>query len=301
MKTKYIVSVKCTGLSYNIIKLIILTDLAKKYNRKLVFLTRSDHIPILKKFNKDCMYIPCVPGHTDKFNNFIRQKQVHLIYDLNYKRFLKSTYIDNITTDNVKMGDIRYINGYNISDSLHNVLLVDYGKNMRYTANILHTIPHNKFNIEAKHHIFNGNIMSINVKIEDPNDSRVYELWDEIIPALKLKYDMPILLISGNNDIKKYLGNKHDCIYEIKETESIYLYKRNSETIKGIPYQVYDDLIICRSTHFIPLIKLRADFRYILSKYRDIKFIKGILDEKGSGIEHFDVLAHYLSIPIPRL
>ena len=115
MKTKYIVSVKCTGLSYNIIKLIILTDLAKKYNRQLVFLTRSDHIPILKKFNKDCMYIPCVPGHTDKFNNFIRQKQIHLIYDLNYKRFLKSTYIDNITTDNVKMGDIRYINGYNIS------------------------------------------------------------------------------------------------------------------------------------------------------------------------------------------
>jgi hypothetical protein len=133
--------------------------------------------------------------------------------------------------------------------------------------------------------------MSINVKIEDPNDSRVYELWDEIIPALKLKYDMPILLISGNNDIKKYLGNKHDCIYEIKETESIYLYKRNSETIKGIPYQVYDDLIICRSTHFIPFTKLKDDFSSIISKYTDIKFVT------TNVVEHFDILAYYLSIP----
>ena len=90
MTSKYIVSVKNTGISYNIIKLILLTDLAKRYNRQLIFITEASHIPILKKFNNDCIYLTCVPGHTDKFNSYNRKRQIQSIYELNYKKLIVS-------------------------------------------------------------------------------------------------------------------------------------------------------------------------------------------------------------------
>ena len=298
MITKYIVSVKSTGISYNIIKLILLTDLAKRYNRQLIFLTDTSHIPILKKFNNDCIYLTCVSGHTDKFNSYNRKRQIQSIYELNYKKFLKSTYIDNITTG-IDMQDIKYIFGciFDIVDSKHDVLLIDYGKNIKNTVKALHSIPSDRFNIDVSHHKYNSNILTINVIINEPDNSRIYELWDEIIPALKHRYNMPILLISGNNDIKKYLGDKHNCQYEIKETEVVYSLKRNSNTIKGVPRHAYDDLVICKSTHFIPFIKLKEDYPSIISKYNDIKFVTKVNAVGGP----FDILAHYLSVATPAL
>ena len=304
MKSKYIISVKSTGLCYNIIRVILLADKAREYNRQLIFISNPDHIPILKKFNNDCVYLPFTSDHTDRFNNFKRTKCSHLVYDLTYKSFLKSAYIDSITDNNIKMDDMKYINGcvYDITDSDHDILLIDYSQDIKYTVKALYNIPHNNFNIKNNpSNKYNSSILSTNIRADDPDNSRIYELWDEIIPALKQEYNMPILLISGNNDIKKYLGDKHDCMYEIKETEIRHSFRRNSNKIKGITNHVYDDLLICRSTHFIPLIELKDDFKFILSTYGDIKFMKGMLDEKGSGIEHFDVLAHYLSIPIPVL
>ena len=91
MNKKYLVSVKVTGLSYNIIKLILLTDLAEKYNRQLVFITKAEHIPILKKFNNNCIYLTAVPGHTEKYNSYNFKRQIPSIYGLKYKNFLKSS------------------------------------------------------------------------------------------------------------------------------------------------------------------------------------------------------------------
>ena len=169
-------------------------------------------------------------------------------------------------------------------------------RTIKNTIKALHSIPSDKFNIGTNHHKYSSNILTINVIIDDPGNNRIYELWDEIIPALKRQYDMPILLISGNNDIKKYLGDKHNCQYEIKETEVVYSLKRNSNTIKGVPQHAYDDLIICKYTHFIPFAELQKDYPNIISKYNDIKFVT-----KVNAVDHFDVLAHYLSIPIPVL
>tara|TARA_R110000796_G_scaffold28238_1_gene77393 strand:+ start:1822 stop:2742 length:921 start_codon:yes stop_codon:yes gene_type:complete len=293
MITKYIVSVKSTGISYDIIRLIILTDLAEKYNRQLIFLTKVSHIPILKDINPSCTYIPYVSGHASEFNSFNRKEQLYTTYALKYKSFLKSTYLNNIAKSGLSMGDISYIYGgiRDITDSSHNMILFDYCKNIKHTTELLHSIPPVSLIMkDAYYSKYTDNILSINVKIDDPDNSRVYELWDEIIPKLKQEYNMPILLISGNNDIKKYFGDKHNCLYEIKETEIKYSFKRNGNTIRGKPDQVYDDLIICAHTHFIPFTKIREDYRHILSKYSDIKFVK------GSYVEKFDVLAEYLSM-----
>ena len=294
MSSKYLVSVKSTGLSYNIIKLIILTDLAKRYNRQLVFITESEHIPTLKKFNNACLYLACVPGHTEKYNSYSYKRQPPSIYELKYKKFLKSTYIDDITLGNISLSDIKYTRGcvFDISNSPHNVLLAEYCTNINGTVKALHDITCPDFIRGVSHSKYDNNILSINVKIDDPSNSRIYEFWDEIIPALKKKYNKTILLISGNNDIKKYLGNKHNCLYEIKETEKVFLAKRKEGTIKGTPINIYDDLIICKSTHFLPLTKIEDDYYDIISKYRDIGFLY------GNAVEHFDILAHYLSTAI---
>ena len=291
MNKKYLVSVKVTGLSYNIIKLILLTDLAEKYNRQLVFITKAEHIPILKKFNNNCIYLTAVPGHTEKYNSYNFKRQPPLIYSLKYKNFLKSTYIDNITDGIAKVSDIKHVRGYvfDIYNSHHNVLLVEYCTNIKGTVKALRDIACPDLIRSINHYQYDSDILSINVKIDDPNNSRIYEFWDEIIPALKKKYDKTILLISGNNDIKKYLGDKHNCLYEIKETELVFVPKREGATVKGMPINAYDDLIICKSTHFIPLTEIENDYHDIVSNYRDIRFLQ------GNTIEHFDILAHYLS------
>lgn len=291
MSLKYLVSVKSTGLSYNIIKLIILTDLAERYNRQLVFITKAAHIPTLKKFNDRCMYLACVPGHTESYNSYNYKRQLPSIYGLKYKNFLKSTYIDNITPDNLSIHDIEYIRGcvFDIYDSHHDVLLVEYCTNIKGTVKALHDIACPDFIRNINHYRYGSDILSINVKIDDPNNDRIYKFWDEIIPALKKKYGKTILLISGNNDIKKYLGDRHNCLYEMKETELVSIPKRKGVTVKGIPGHAYDDLIICKTTHFKPLTEIENDCHDIVSNYRDIRFLQ------SNAIEHFDILAHYLS------
>ena len=291
MSSKYLVSVKSTGLSYNIIKLIILTDLAKRYNRQLVFITESEHIPTLKKFNNACLYLACVPGHTEKYNSYSYKRQPPSIYELKYKKFLKSTYIDDITPGNIGLSDIKYINGgiRDLNNTAHNLLFFDFCEDIKYTTKQLDNIPYPNFIAMANCCKYREDVVSINVKLDDPDNSRIYDFWDEIIPIIKQKYNTSLLLISGNNDIKRYIGDKHDCIYEIKDTETKYSFKRNSNTIRGKPGQVFDDLLICANTHFLSHMQIKEEYGDILSKYNDITFLS------NNYIEKFDVLAQYLS------
>ena len=294
MNTKYLISIKSSGLSYNIIRLLLLTDLAKKYNRQLVFITNSEHIPTLKKFNNTCLYLACVPGHTEKYNSYVYKRQLPSIYELKYKKFLKSTYIDDITPGNIGLSDIKYINGgiRDLNNTAHNLLFFDLCKDIKYTTKQLDNIPCPNFTSMANYCKYREDVVSINVKLDDPGNSRIYDFWDEIIPVLKKKYDKTILLISGNNDIKRYIGDKHDCIYEIKDTETEYSFKRDSNTIRGKPDQVFDDLLICANTHFISHMQIKKEYGDIISKYNDIGFLY------GNVVEHFDILAHYLSTAI---
>lgn len=285
IKSKYLISIKSTGLSYNIIRLIVLSDLAKKYDRQLIFLTKADHIPILKKFNNNCTYIPYVPGHTDRFNSFKRNQHVHLIYDLNYKNFLKTTYISNIITD-IEMSDIKHNYGRldGICNSSHSVILAELCSDLEGSVEAMHKIKCKNFTGDCK---YNKNVITINILVHEINNKRVFEYWDELIPVIKKEYGKPILLISGNNDIKKYLGDKHECLYEIKETETKYSFRRNSDTIRGRPDQLFNDLIICKNTHFISCMQILKDYPTIVSKYNDISFL---------GMpEHFDIVASYMS------
>ena len=259
-----------------------------------MFITKADHISFLKKFNSNCTYISYVPDHTHWYNSFTRKKHMHILYDVKYKKFLKSTYTKDITNDNVDSKDITYINGgiRDLNNTAHNLLFFDFCEDIKYTTKQLDNIPYPNFIAMANCCKYREDVVSINVKLDDPDNSRIYDFWDEIIPVLKKKYDKTILLISGNNDIKKYLGNKHNCLYEIKETEKVFLAKRKEGTIKGTPINIYDDLIICKSTHFLPLTKIEDDYYDIISKYRDIGFLY------GNAVEHFDILAHYLSTAI---
>jgi len=291
MNTKYLISVKSSGLSYNIIRLLLLTDLAKKYNRQLVFITKADHISFLKKFNSNCTYISYVPDHTHWYNSFTRKKHMHILYDVKYKKFLKSTYTKDITNDNVDSKDITYINGgiRDLNNTAHNLLFFDFCEDIKYTTKQLDNIPYPNFIAMANCCKYREDVVSINVKLDDPDNSRIYDFWDEIIPIIKQKYNTSLLLISGNNDIKRYIGDKHDCIYEIKDTETKYSFKRNSNTIRGKPGQVFDDLLICANTHFLSHMQIKEEYGDILSKYNDITFLS------NNYIEKFDVLAQYLS------
>ena len=291
MNTKYLISVKSSGLSYNIIRLLLLTDLAKKYNRQLVFITKADHISFLKKFNSNCTYISYVPDHTHWYNSFTRKKHMHILYDVKYKKFLKSTYTKDITNDNVDSKDITYINGgiRDLNNTAHNLLFFDFCEDIKYTTKQLDNIPCPNFTSMANYCKYREDVVSINVKLDDPDNSRIYDFWDEIIPIIKQKYNTSLLLISGNNDIKRYIGDKHDCIYEIKDTETEYSFKRDSNTIRGKPDQVFDDLLICANTHFLSHMQIKEEYGDILSKYNDITFLS------NNYIEKFDVLAQYLS------
>tara|TARA_R110000782_G_scaffold267690_1_gene363352 strand:+ start:3236 stop:4153 length:918 start_codon:yes stop_codon:yes gene_type:complete len=292
MHIKYLVSVKSSGLSYNILRLLTITYIAKKYNRQLVFLTKADHIPILKKFNRDCIYIPYVSEHTSRFNSFIRDKNIHLLYDIEYKNFLKNTYMSTITTDDIQLNNIKLINGgiRDLNDSNHTLMFFEHCRDIEYIIELLSNIPVPVFNIRVDSCKYSKKNISINVKLDDPNNKRIYEFWDELIPILKQKYNMPLILVSGNNDIKKYLGDKHNCVYEIKDTQTKYAFKRNSETIRGAPAQIFDDLLICANTHFISLMQIKEEYYNITSKYNDIEFLA-----KRYEVEKFDALSQYLS------
>lgn len=288
MKSKYLISVKSSGLCFNIMRLIILTDLAKKYNRKLLFLTKSEHINILKKFNNKCKFIPYVDNHTKLFNNFTRKKSLHTVYDLKYIKFLKDTYLNKIF-DSIRLNNCNFISGsaYEIEDSDKEFLIIDYNDGMN-DSKILNTLSIDKIQIKKEQYnsVIDSNILTVNVKINNPNNNRIYELWDELIPTLK-SFNKPILLISGNNDIKEYIGKKHNCKYIKTETETNFSNIRGNDITRGKALDIFTDLITCSFTHFIPFIYFRENHQDILDKYSDINFVY----EKE---EKFDILAEYM-------
>lgn len=288
MKSNYIISLKSSGLCFNIMRLIILTKIAKEYNRELIFLAKPGHISVLKKFNSECLFIPYTNEHTDRFNNFTRNKNIHAVYDLKYLTYVKSTYLDNIFS-NLHIRDFNYINGcmYDILDSPHKIIAVDYNDG-RYDTDIINSIDIPPFYVTEDIVRYNKNTITINVKNNNPSNMKIYDFWDEIIPQLQKDYKKPFFLISGNNDIKKYIGEKYNCQYDILETETNFSNVRGNDIIRGSTGGVYQDLITCTTTDFIPFTRLRADYPNILNRYTDLNFVT----EK---VEKFDILAEYLS------
>ena len=96
------------------------------------------------------------------------------------------------------------------------------------------------------------------------------------------------MLISGNNDIKKYLGEKYNCLYEITKTEVNFSNVRGNDIIRGKADAIYDDLLTCTCTNFIPFTELRKKYPRVLARYNDLNFVY----EK---IEKFDILVEYLA------
>lgn len=288
MKSKYIISVKSSGLCFNIMRLIILTKLAKEFSRDLIFLTKPSHIPILRKFNNDCMFIPYTAEHTDRFNNFTRKRSVHIIYDLKYLKYIRSNYID-IRFKDLQMNDFLYINGcmHNVVDSHHKFIVVDYNDG-QYDTDILNSINIPPFYVDKNLIDYKRDIATINIKINNPNNTRIYNFWDEIIPRLQKDYKKPFLLISGNNNIKEYLGEKYNCEYRVLDTETRFSNVRGNDIIRGSAGEIYQDLLTCATTDFIPFTRLRVDYPEILTKYKDLNFVT----EK---VEKFDILAEYLA------
>lgn len=289
MNSKYLISVKSSGLCFNIMRLIILTDIAKKYNRILYFLTKSEHIPILKKFNNHCIYIPYIDSHTERFNNFTRNKNIHALYDLKYLSFLKKAYLNNIF-NNPSIKDFTFFSGnaYDAHNTDNKFLVIDYNDGS-YDTEIINSIEIEplavKDNILAD---ISHDTITINIKINVPNSERIYRFWDEIIPRVKEQYKQPILLISGNNDILEYLSRKYECMCRSVKTETNYSNIRGNDIIRGKPSEIFSDVIICSLTNFIPFTRLRRDYPDIMSKYTDLNFVT----EK---VEKFDILVEYLA------
>ena len=286
MNSKYLISVKSSGLCFNIMRLIILTEVAKKSNRELFFLTKPDHIEILKKFNKECVFVPYVDNHTSIFNNFTRKKSLHILYDLKYKKFLKENYLDKIF-DSPDIKNFKFISGnkFDIVDSDHKFLIVDYNDG-KSDSEILNSLKIDSVAIDKKYSLYSNDTLTVNIKINNSNNKRIYNLWDELLPTLK-KFKKPIMLISGNNDIKKYLAEKHNCLYEKTDSETNYSNIRGNDITRGKPYEIFSDLIICSLTHFIPFTYFRKENSDILSNYTDLNFVV----EKE---EKFDILAEYM-------
>ena len=289
MNSKYLISVKSSGLCFNIMRLIILTDIAKKYNRTLYFLTKPDHIPILKKFNNNCIYIPYIDSHTEQYNNFTRNKNIHILYDLKYISFLKKVYLNNIFNE-PPIKDFTFFSGnaFDISDTDKKFLVIDYNDGM-YDTEIINSIEIEPLVVASN--ILNNisrDSVTINIKINVPASKRIYKFWDEIIPLIKKQYNQPIFLISGNNDILKYLGSKYDCGYRSIATETNYSNVRGNDIVRGKPDEIFSDIIICSLTNFIPFTRLRRDYPGIMSRYTDLNFVV----EK---VEKFDILVEYLA------
>lgn len=287
MKSSYIISVKSSGLCFNIMRLIILTKLANDFKRKLIFLTKPAHIPILKKFNSKCTFIPYIEGHTDQFNNFTRNKNIHIVYDLKYIQFLKSNYLNKIL-GNLNISEFTYVNGcmYDISNTSNKHIIVDYNDG-QFDSKIINSIDIQDIKIDKSLVKYPSDMLTINVKINDPDNTRIYNLWDEIIPKLKEDYKKDILLISGNNDIKQYLGEKYNCIYESLDTETNFSNVRGNNIVRGKADTIYSDLITCAHTHFISFIDLRENYINILQRYKDLNFV-------FQKEEKFDILVEYM-------
>ena len=287
MNSKYLISVKSSGLCFNIMRLIILTEVAARFDRELFFLTKPDHIEILKKFNNTCTFIPYVDNHTTLFNNFTRKKSIHAVYDLKYMKFLKDNYLNNVF-NSPSISDFNFISGYRdqIVDSSHPFLIIDYNDGT-HDADVINSIKIEDIIIDSEQVALDKDTLTVNVKINNSENKRIYKLWDELIPILKT-FNKPIFLISGNNDIKKYLGDKHGCKYNITKSETNYSNIRGNNITRGKAFEIFNDVVCCSLSHFIPFTYFRKNHQDILYRYKDLNFVV----EKE---EKFDILAEYLS------
>jgi hypothetical protein len=226
------------------------------------------------------------------FNNFTRNKSIYSVYDLKYKKFILENYLRDIIYPIPTLEELDLIVG-NMEDVLkystdQKYLLVDYNDGKHDSRNIskikIPTIPISKRDI-----VYDKSTITINIKINDPNNRRIYEFWDEIIPKLKEKNkDRNILLVSGNNDIKKYLCAKHNCLFFRTKTETSYSNIRGNDIVRGKPAEIMKDVMLCATTDFIPFTALKRDYPEIMQQYTDLNFTY----EKE---EKFDILVQYLS------
>lgn len=291
MNSKFLISTKSSGLCFNIMRLIILNSIAKIHGRDLIFFTKPKHIPILQLFNSDCTFIPYVNNHTVLFNNYKRQRSFKRLYDLKYIKFIRDNYLNSMF-DSISNADIRFICGckYDIADSSHKFLLVDYNDGTHDTE-ILNSIKIPTLNDPSLHSMstdYNNNIIAINIKVNDSNNTRIFEMWDKLIQKIKMDTNKPILLVSGNNEIKEILGKKYNCIYNNTVSETDYSFVRGNNIVRGSAYDIFSDVITCTTTDFLPFTEIRIKYADILRDYTDINFVV----EK---VEKFDILVEYMT------
>lgn len=291
MNSKFLISTKSSGLCFNIMRLIILNSIAKIHGRDLIFFTKPKHIPILQLFNSDCTFIPYVNNHTVLFNNYKRQRSFKRLYDLKYIKFIRDNYLNSMF-DSISNADIRFICGceYDITDSSHKFLLVDYNDGTHDTE-ILNSIKIptlNEPSLRSMSTDYNNNIIAINIKVNDSDNIRIFEMWDKLIQKIKMDYNKPILLVSGNNEIKEILGKKYNCIYNNTVSETDYSFVRGNNIVRGSAYDIFSDVITCTTTDFLPFTEIRIKYADILRDYTDINFVV----EK---VEKFDILVEYMT------
>ena len=198
----------------------------------------------------------------------------------------------NSMFDSISNADIRFICGckYDITDSSHKFLLVDYNDGTHDTE-ILNSIKIPTLNDPSLHSMstdYNNNIIAINIKVNDSNNTRIFEMWDKLIQKIKMDTNKPILLVSGNNEIKEILGKKYNCIYNNTVSETDYSFVRGNNIVRGSAYDIFSDVITCTTTDFLPFTEIRIKYADILRDYTDINFVV----EK---VEKFDILVEYMT------
>ena len=156
-------------------RLIILTKLSEQYNRSLIFLTKPSHIPILKKFNHQCLFIPYIEDHTKQFNNFTRRQNLQVLYDLKYLRFLKNQYFDNLF--NIpNIDEFKMFNGcmYDIKNTDDRFIIVDYNDGT-YDTEILNLNSIPPIKIQKKYVKYSKDFLTINIKINNKTLKKLSE------------------------------------------------------------------------------------------------------------------------------
>ena len=290
MNYKFLLSTKSSGICFNIMRLIILTEVATKYKRSLIFLTKKEHIPILNLFNSECKFIEYVDNHTTQFNNFTRKQTLNLLYDLKYLRFLRDTYIDNIINTR-SLRDFKFICGSitDITNCNEKILAIDYNDG-NTDADIISCIKSPMISRSILADMFtnyNNEVVSINIKVNNSSNQRIFEMWDKLIRRIQTDYNKPILLVSGNNEIKNILGKKYNCIFNNTVSETNYSLVRGNNIVRGSAYNIFSDALTCTTTKFIPFTEIRIKYADILKEYTDINFVV----EK---VEKFDILVEYM-------
>ena len=291
MNSKFLISTKSSGLCFNIMRLIILTDIAEKYKRDIIFLTKPDHIPILRLFNNKCTFIPYINNHTVLFNNYKRKQSLNKLYDLKYVKFIRDNYLNSMF-GSISNTDIKFICGckYDVVDSGHKFLLIDYNDGTHDT-DILNSVKISTLDSSSLQTAFtnyNNDVIAVNVKVNDSNNKRIFEMWYKLIQKIKIDYKKPILLISGNNKIKEILGKKYNCIFDSTGSETNYSFVRGNNITRGSASNIFSDVVTCTTTDYLPFTEIRIKYANILKDYTDINFVV----EK---VEKFDILVEYMT------